>query len=216
MNKKDLFSKIAVIAIIIACYFYSNHMTNDNVEENDVIEETCKINGAEQILSVLKQNADIATTEVKIKKIVIYDTSKTEKFVLTDLSTWKYGDKKCIIPIEVTIKYGYDIRDLTIDNIKLENDSNAVVVFLPQPKIIDAGYNTNIEEGSVTSISTGLRTEVGHELQEKLRKEGYKSVMKEDLTSIVGKDVENNTRILFENLIKSLGWNDVQIITYNK
>lgn len=216
MTQKRIFEYLALCAIILVYFCCSNNEANDNEANENVIEQHNLPNGRQQILSILKQNADLASTEVKIRKIIIYDSSKSEQFVLSDPSTWKYGDQKCIIPIEVTIKYGYDIRDLKIDDIKLENDSTAVAVFLPNPKIIDAGYKTEIEEGSVTSISTGLRSKIGHELQEKIRKEGYESVLKEDLTSIIGQDIENNTRLLFENLIKSLGWKDVQIITFNK
>ena len=58
------------------------------------------------ILSRIKQKADLVTTEVKVRKLAIYDSSKHEKFELKDPRTWKYGERKCIVPVDVTIKYG--------------------------------------------------------------------------------------------------------------
>lgn len=168
------------------------------------------------ILSEIKASADIVTTEVKIRKIAIYDSSKSERFQWRDPSTWKFGTKKCIIPVTVTIKYGYDLSQLNIDDIKLTDDSTAVILLLPKPKIIDAGYEAEIEKGSITSISTGMRSRIGHELEEEIRQKGYEAVLKEDLQGIIGKEIENNAKTLFESIIKSLGWNYVQIVTVEK
>ena len=114
------------------------------------------------------------------------------------------------------IKYGYDLSELTLDNIQLTDDSTAVVVILPKPKIIDAGYNAEIDRASVTSISTGLRDKIGHQLEEEIRRKGYEAVLKEDLSGAIGKDIENNVKSIFESLIKSLGWENVQVYTTNK
>lgn len=172
--------------------------------------------GTAAILSALQQNADIATTEITVRKIAIYDTSRSEKFSWKNPRTWKYGDQKCIIPVEVHIKYGYDLRDLKIDNIRITDDSTAVVVQLPKPKIVDAGYNTYIDEGSVVKMSTGLRYEIGHALEEEIRKKGYDAVLKEDLTPSVGEEIEHNAQTLFTSIIKSLGWKNVIVETINK
>lgn len=169
-----------------------------------------------EILSMLKQNADLVTTEVSIRKIGIYDSSKHEKFSWTKLSSWKVGDRKCIVPVEVTIKYGYDLRDLTTDNIKLTDDSTAVIIELPKAKIIDAGYNLMIDEGSVVSLSTGLRDKIGHEVEEAIRKKGYEAVMKEDVMSMVANDVEQNAKTVFESIVRNAGIKDVEVVVITK
>lgn len=175
-----------------------------------------RLPGSHEILSSIRQSADIVTTEVTIRKIALYDTSKSERFSWKNPSTWKYGDRKCIIPVEVHIKYGYDLSEMSIDDIKLTDDSTAVVVFLPKPKIIDANYNTYIDEGSVVSISTGLRSEIGHALEEEIRRKGYEAVLKEDLTSVVGDDIRRNAQTLFESVIRSLGFKSVTIVAFGK
>lgn len=168
------------------------------------------------ILSHLKQNADLVTTEVTIRKIVKYDSSQSEHVELLNPTTWKVGDRKCIVPIEVTIEYGYDMNEMGIDNIKLTDDSTAVVIELPKAKIVNAGYNMMIEKGSVTSFTTGLRDAIGHELEEALRKKGYEAVMKEDLSSVVGSDIERNAKSVFESIVKSLGYENVTIVVTSK
>lgn len=169
-----------------------------------------------EILSMLKQNADLVTTEVSIRKIGIYDSSKHEKFSWTKFSSWKVGDRKCIVPVEVTIKYGYDLRDLTTDNIKLTDDSTAIIIELPKAKIIDAGYNLMIDEGSVVSLSTGLRDKIGHEVEEAIRKKGYEAVMKEDVMSMVANDVEQNAKTVFESIVRNAGIKDVEVVVITK
>lgn len=169
-----------------------------------------------EILSMLKQNADLVTTEVSIRKIGIYDSSKHDKFSWTKLSSWKIGDRKCIVPVEVTIKYGYDLRDMTTDNIKLTDDSTAIIIELPKAKIIDAGYNLMIDEGSVVSLSTGMRDKIGHEVEEEIRKKSYEAVMKEDIMSMVAIDVEQNAKTVFESIVKNAGIKDVDIVVITK
>lgn len=191
---------------------------------NDVQNETLVGGTPEQqrqtapqdILAHIRKSADIVTTEVTVRKIALYDTSKSERFSWKNPSTWKYGERKCIIPIEVHIKYGYDLAELDIDDIKLTDDSTAVVILLPKPKIIDASYNTYIDEGSVVSISTGLRSEIGHALEEEIRRKGYEAVLKEDLTGVIGDDVKRNAQILFDSIIRSLGFKSATVVTHEK
>ena len=216
MRKRHLFTYFTLSTIVSICFCCSNNKTNSTDVINDSIESKYRIDRRYQILSQLQQSADIVTTEVKIRKIAIYDSSKNEHFRWTDPSTWKIGEQKSVIPVEVTIKYGYDLREISVEDIKIADDSMAVAIFLPKPKIIDAGYNAKIDEGSITNISTGLRSKIGHEMQEEIRRKGYESVLKEDISSIVGSEVENNAKTLFESIIRSMGWEDVQILTFSK
>lgn len=216
MKKRLLFKYLTLSAFVLCAFSCTNNETGSNNSALDSLESRYKLGGTSEILSAIKQNADIVTTEVKLRKVAIYDSSKSEKFKWTDPSTWKYGDRKCIIPVDVTVKYGYDLRDIKLDDVKLTDDSTAVVLMLPKPKIIDAGYNTEIEEGSAVCISTGIRQPIGHELQEQIRRKAYEEVMKEDFTSLLKSDIENNAKVLLESIIKSLGWKNVNIVTYGK
>ncbi len=171
---------------------------------------------ADAVVAELQQSADIVTTELTVRKLAIYDTEKSEPFTWTQPRTWKYGEQKCIIPVEVRIKYGYDLHALSIDDIRLSPDSSSAVITLPAPKIIDASYNTYIDRGSVVGMSSGLRSRIGHALEEEIRRKGYEAVLAEDLTPTVGRDIEQNARTLFTSIVKRMGWKNVVIITRNR
>ncbi len=168
------------------------------------------------VLSSIKQKADLVTTEVRVRKLAIYDSSKHEKFELKDPKTWKYGERKCIVPVDVTIKYGYDLRDLTTDDVKLTDDSTAVVILLPEPKVIDSGYEAKVDEQSVVRMSSGLRDKISHEEVDKLMEMTYQAVMKEDFSKMVGNDLENNAKVVFTSIVKSAGIKNVEVIVHKK
>ena len=158
------------------------------------------------ILSTIQQEADLVATEVTIRKIAYYDSNRHEHFSLADPSTWKYGERKCIVPVEVKIKYGYDLREMTLENVKVNDSLRVIEVTLPQPKVIDAGYETSVDYDKVVCISTGLRDQVGHETIEKIRSQAYEAVMKEDFQELVGHEIRNNAQTLLNSLAVSLGF----------
>lgn len=173
--------------------------------------EEPQLPGAEAVLSALQQSADLVTTELTVRKMAVYDTSKSEPFRWRDPRTWKYGDQMCIVPVEVHIRYGFDLRAMRVEDIRVSADSGTVVIRLPKPKIIDAGYNTYIDEGSVVKMSTGLRSEVGHAIEEEIRRKGYEAVLAQDLTPVVGEEVTQNAQTLFTSIVKALGWKQVVV-----
>lgn len=190
---------VAFIAALMAC------SSDGKPTENP------QLPGAEAVLSALQQSADLVTTELTVRKMAVYDTSKSEPFRWRDPHTWKYGDQMCIVPVEVHVRYGFDLRAMRVDDIRVSADSGTVVIRLPKPKIIDAGYNTYIDEGSVVKMSTGLRSEVGHAIEEEIRRKGYEAVLAQDLTPVVGEDVSRNAQTLFTSIVKALGWRHVAV-----
>ncbi len=193
-----LIAFICVLAIIGICW-----IVNKKSEEYQPTPAT--------ILSTIQQEADLVVTEVTIRKIAYYDSSRHEHFSITNPSTWKYGDRKCIVPVEVKIKYGYDLRELTLENVKVNDSLRILEVTLPQPKVIDAGYEASVDDDKVVCISTGLRDKVGHETIENIRTQAYEAVMKEDFQELVGHDIRNNAQTLLNSLAISLGLNGCHI-----
>ena len=57
-----------------------------------------------EILGMLQEQSQIASTEVTIRKMGIYD-SETHIATLNP-SKWKLGKRLCVIPVDVTIRYG--------------------------------------------------------------------------------------------------------------
>lgn len=202
MNKRSIIILTAVIClltIIGICWFL-----NKGSEVQQPTPAT--------ILSTIKQEADLVVTEVTIRKIAYYDSSLHERVSITDPSTWKYGDRKCIVPVEVKIKYGYDLREMTLKNVKVNDSLHIIEVTLPEAKIIDSGYDSNVDYDKVVCISTGLRDDVGHETIEKIRTQAYEAVMKEDFQELVGHEIRNNAQTLLNSLALSLGFEGCTII----
>ena len=202
MNKRSIIILTAVIClltIIGICWFL-----NKGSEVQQPTPAT--------ILSTIKQEADLVVTEVTIRKIAYYDSSLHERVSITDPSTWKYGDRKCIVPVEVKIKYGYDLREMTLENVKVNDSLHIIEVTLPEAKIIDSGYDSNVDYDKVVCISTGLRDDVGHETIEKIRTQAYEAVMKEDFQELVGHEIRNNAQTLLNSLALSLGFEGCTII----
>ena len=207
MKKISIFIIFGVLMTVLLCSSCSK-CGKDSEPEIPKVESV--------ILSQIKQKADLVTTEVKVRKLAIYDSSKHEKFELKDPRTWKYGERKCIVPVDVTIKYGYDLRDLTTDDVKLTDDSTAVVILLPEPKVIDAGYEAKVEEGAIVRMSSGMRDKISHEEVDQLMEMTYQAVMQEDFSEMVEKDIENNAKVVFESIVKSVGMKNVEVIVHRK
>lgn len=216
MENKERLGKLLVLVLLVGAIWLVERCTDS--EAGAQTEVSTPVPTSADILGLLKEETDLVTTEVKISKLAIYDTSKSEHFRFTDISTWKYGDRKCIIPVEITVKYGYNLKELSVNDVKISDDSTSVYVMLPKPKIIDSGYNLYYDRKQVVAISTGLRSSIGHETEEELRKKAYDQVVKkgDDIKRQVESDIEKNAVVLVESMVKSLGFKDVTVVTKNK
>ena len=216
MENKERLGKLLVLVLLVGAIWMVERCTDSEAVAQP--EESTPVPTSADILGLLKEETDLVTTEVKISKLAIYDTSKSEPFRFTDISTWKYGDRKCIIPVEITVKYGYNLKELSVNDVKISDDSTSVYVMLPKPKIIDSGYNLYYDRKQVVAISTGLRSSIGHETEEELRKKAYDQVIKkgDDIKRNVESDIEKNAVTLVESMVKSLGFKDVTVVTKNK
>ena len=167
---------------------------------------------AETLLAAMSQEADLVVTEVKIRKIAYYDSDATENIVLADPTTWRIGSRVAIVPVDIWLRYGYDLRELTLDAVRIDDERHAVEVRLPEPRVVDSGYAAEVNADEVVSIATGLRNPVGHETIEMIRKEAYEEVMQQDFTELVGKEVRYNAENVLGSIVRSLGFDHVTII----
>ena len=198
MNDRIKYIKVGLLAVLaLVAILGAIVLTNKKVPDPPSVAT---------ILSTIQQEADLVTTELTIRKIAYYDSSQHEQILLSDPSTWKYGERKCIVPVEVKIKYGYDLRDMTLDNVKVNDSLRIIEVTLPQPKIIDSGFNTSVDYDRVVCIATGLRDKVGHETIEKIRQQAYETVMKDDFQELAGTEIRHNAQTLLNSLAISMGF----------
>lgn len=203
MNDRNKYIKVGLLAVLaLVAILGAIVLTNKKVPDPPSVAT---------ILSTIQQEADLVTTELTIRKIAYYDSSQHEQILLSDPSTWKYGERKCIVPVEVKIKYGYDLRDMTLDNVKVNDSLRIIEVTLSQPKIIDSGYNTAVDYDKVVCISTGLRDQVGHETIEKIRQQAYEAVMKDDFQELAGTEIRHNAQTLLNSLAISMGFEGCEV-----
>lgn len=168
------------------------------------------------ILSNIHKTAELVTTEVKVRKLAIYDSSKHEKVKITDVSTWKYGERKCIIPVEATIQYGYDLKEMSIDDVKLNDDSTAIYIILPEAKIINSDYEPELKENEIVSMTTGLRSSFSPSEIAEIKHNAFQAIKKEDIKKLVYNDIKRNATNLFTSIAKQAGIKDKKIVVMDK
>ena len=156
-----------------------------------------------EILGVFQGRAQIATTEVELRRIGIYD-SDTE-FSSLDPSKWKLGKRTCIVPVDLTIKYGIDLRKMTESDITLDS-AGVVSIRLPKPEIIEHHFDLRTNRDEIIAISTLTRAEVGEQTIQQVKMKVVEEVLADTtLFAKLSVDIENNTRTVFRSMLKGMG-----------
>lgn len=169
---------------------------------------------ADDFVAALKQSADLVTTEVKVRKIAYYDSGSSDHITLTDPTTWRIGERRCIVPVDIWIRYGYDLRHIELSAVRIDQERKTVEVRLPHIKLIDSGYDPDINPDEVVSIATGLRDAVGHETIEQIRRETYEETIKQDISTDIEADIQNNAQWVISGIARSLGFDGAEIVEY--
>lgn len=161
-----------------------------------------------EILGVLQAQSQIATTEVTIRKMGIYD-SETQ---ITSLNPakWKLGKRLCVIPVDVTIRYGIDLDEMTESDLTFIG-KDSIQVRLPKPKIIDKSYDPVTNQQEIVTLSTGLRDKVGETTIQQIKAMAFEDVVEEDkdLQAQLAEELTHNTESVFTSLLEAIGLHPV-------
>ncbi len=165
MNKKHWILLAASIVLLAVVLFWPAKKPEKTLPEKS------------EILGVLQAQSQIATTEVTIRKMGIYD-SETQ---LTSLNPakWKLGKRLCVIPVDVTIRYGIDLNELKESDLQFVGD-DSLLIRLPKPKIIDKSYNPITNQNEIVTLSTGLRDNVGETTIQQIKPMAFEEVVNQD------------------------------------
>lgn len=156
-----------------------------------------------EILGVLQGQAQIATTQVELRRIGIYD-SDTE-FSSLDPSKWKLGKRTCVVPVDITIKYGIDLRKMHEGDIMIDS-AGVVRIRLPRPEIIEHHFDLRTNRDDIVAISTLTRAEVGEQTVQKVKMKVVEEVLADTtLFHKLSAEIDNNTRMLFRSMLRSMG-----------
>lgn len=203
MNKKRLYlllSLLCAAAIALTLTLLRGcHATNEaSAEKQQAVSN-------EQILGILQSQAQIASTEVTIRKMGIYD-SESDKVSLNP-NTWKIGHRLCVVPVDIKIKYGIDLNEMTIGDIARPDSSDVVLIRLPQPKILDKSYVPRTNRKEIVSLATGLRDNIGETTIQQIKSLAFDDVVEKDqlLHQKLSREITSNTKAVFRSLMKSVG-----------
>jgi hypothetical protein len=162
----------------------------------------------DEIIGILQSQSQIATTEVTIRKMGIYD-SETQITTLNP-SKWKFGKRLAVIPVDVTIRYGIDLNELKESDLSFIGE-DTLQIKLPKPKIIDKSYNPVTNQDEIVTLSTGLRDKVGETTIQKVKNMAFEEVVNQDkdLQAQLGKELTQNTEAVFTSLLTAIGLHPV-------
>lgn len=157
-----------------------------------------------EILGAFQKSARVATTEVKLKRIAVYD-SDTD-FSGFNPANWKVGRRACILPVEMTVKYGIDLNKMKVDDIIIDS-ARVVKVRLPKPEVISYDVDPRINHDDVVTITSLLRADVGEPTLRRV-KEKCVEEMRADTTvfSKLSADIEGNTRRVMGAIVRGMGY----------
>lgn len=163
-----------------------------------------------EILGVLQAQSQIATTEVTIRKMGVYD-SETQIASLNP-AKWKLGKRLAVIPVDVTIRYGIDLNELKESDITFIGE-DSVQIRLPKPKIIDKSYNPVTNQDEIVTLSTGLRDKVGETTIQQIKTMAFEDVINQEkeLQQQLAKELTHNTEAVFTSLLTSIGLHPIFI-----
>ncbi len=157
-----------------------------------------------EILGVLQAQSQIATTEVTIRKMGVYD-SETQ-IASINPAKWKLGKRLAVIPVDVTIRYGIDLSELKESDISFIGE-DTVQIRLPKPKIIDKSYNPVTNQDEIVTLSTGLRDKVGETTIQQIKSMAFEDVINQEkeLQQQLSKELTHNTEAIFTSLLNAIG-----------
>lgn len=190
------------VAVVVAANLFFK--TVDPVEE--VLKPTPD---KEDVLGLFQSRAQLASTEVALRRMGIYDSETS--LATINPSKWKIGRRACIMPVDMTIKYGIDMRKLTASDIQTDT-TNTVRIRLPQPEVIDYSVELRTDRREVVTMSGWLRDEVGEQTMQTIKTKVVRQVMADStLFSTLHAEIDANTRNLFRSMLQQMGLKPVFI-----
>lgn len=166
---------------------------------------------ATEVVSALKRQSRLSTTEVRLTKLGIYDSEKSDEPIsFWKPSTIKIGRRACVVPVHITLHYGIDLAALSPADIQAQG--TRVSVTLPKPGIISAERTSETPRNQVFSLTSGLRSAIGHKEINHIKDMAYQSVVDDrQLHQELSAEVKRNTVIVFSSLLRNMGFTETDI-----
>ena len=155
------------------------------------------------VLGVFQSRAQVATSEVQLRRMGIYDSET--RISTINPSNWKIGRRACIMPVDITIKYGIDMRKLKAEDIAMDT-TGVVRVKLPEPELIDYHVDLRTDRREVVTMSGWLRDEVGEQTIQSIKNKVVSEVLADStLFATLSGEIVGNTHALFRSMLMQMG-----------
>ena len=160
---------------------------------------------SEQILGMLQSQTQLVSTVVTLRKMAIFDSETG--FVSLNPNTWRLGRRFCIVPVDITLKYGIDLSDMSADDITRIDTSNVVLIRLPKARILDSSFAPRTSRSELVTFTTGLRDNIGETTIQAIKTQTYNEVLEKDeqIHQQVANEIYINTKSVFRTLLQSVG-----------
>lgn len=189
---------LCAVAVVAALLLFPRH---DLVEE--FFRNRSQKPDKQEILGLFQGKSQVATTEVSLRRMGIYDSET--RIATINPSLWKLGRRACIMPVDITIKYGIDMRRMTESDILLDT-ADVVRIRLPRPEVIDYSVDLRTDRREVVTMSGWLRDDVGEQTMQSIKNKVVAEVLADStLFSALSGEIESNTRTLFRSMLMGMG-----------
>ena len=154
------------------------------------------------VVGLFQSKAQLATTEVTIRRMGIYDSET--RLATINPAQWKLGRRACIMPVDMTIKYGIDMRKLTAADVKIDS-TRTVSIRLPEPELIDYHVEMRTDRREVVTMSGWLRDEVGEQTMQTIKNKVVAEVLADSvLFNTLRGEIITNTRAIFSSMLMQM------------
>ena len=154
----------------------------------------------EESLRELSAAGDLVTCEYTVSKVIKAD----------DMVPWKIGDRKILFSCNAYLKAGVDMAAYNPAKTVIDREKKSVILVLPSPKVLSV--NIPVEEiRLVYSRVTGLRDEFSADERGRLLRQGEEAILRDVPKMGIIRDARENAVAFFEPLLRSLGFEDINI-----
>ena len=155
---------------------------------------------AHEQLGTLSAMAELGTVEYTITKIIKANDSRF----------YTVGDRKILFSCRATMKAGIDLEEFSAEDVVIDNAKKAVVVTLPQPKVL--AFNMPAEEAKLEYEKvSALRFNFTAEERNNLLTQGEEAILADAPNLGILDDARKNARMFFEALLSQVGFKTVTV-----
>lgn len=193
-----------IIALCVFAIIASQFLITEKSLANQILDRPIDKN---EILGRMEDCAKIATTEVKMRRIGILDPD-SENVSLLKPSSWKIGERGCVVPVDITIQYGIKLEELK-NSIEIDSSQKVVKIKIPTSDIIEFDMARNYPgPNDVVRISDKFREEIGEQTIQKVKMKARDEVLNDTtLKKALDEEINYNTRRFLGTMISSMGLN---------